>query len=67
MDNSKKIRDNPIFIANVYIYDETKTRNLRADYFIYIWDNTYRCKYCLLCYIYTHRQNEYECTNFNYF
>ncbi len=31
MDNSKKIRDNPIFIANVYIYDETKTRNLRAE------------------------------------
>ena len=42
MDNSaiiqkkKKIRDNPIFIANVYIYDETKTRNLRAEYFIYM-------------------------------
>ena len=36
MDNSKKIRDNPIFIANVYIYDETKTRNLRAENFIYM-------------------------------
>ena len=36
MDNSKKIRDNPIFIANVYIYDETKTRKLRAEYFIYM-------------------------------
>ena len=36
MDNSKKIRDNPIFIANVYIYDETKTRNPRAEYFIYM-------------------------------
>tara|TARA_A100001015_G_C14906745_1_gene678673 strand:- start:27 stop:155 length:129 start_codon:yes stop_codon:yes gene_type:complete len=38
MDNSKKIRDNPIFIANVYIYDETKTRNPEQNS-LYVWDN----------------------------
>ena len=37
MDNSKKIRDNPIFIANVYMMkqkQETSEQNI-----LYIWDN----------------------------